>query len=414
MGGQQFGTGTLHIDTRGLERVLDFDPDRGIVEVEAGIQWPALIEAVHRLQGKEIPWSIAQKQTGADRLCLGGSLSANAHGRALTLGPIVQDIESFRLIDPSGDLRTCSRTENRDLFRLTVGGYGLFGIVYSIRLRLARRRRLERLVEVRSAEGLDRAFAERIEEGFLFGDFQFETAASSPDFLTRGVFSCYRPTAPDRPSPTARRRLRRRDWRRLLHLAHFDKARAFEEYAHYYLSTSGQLYWSDTHQLSYYADDYHAALDRQSRAVVPGSEMISEVYVPRPEIGEFLGDLAESFRRFEADVIYGTVRLIERDPESFLAWAREPFACVVVNLHVEHSPAGIERAKRHFRLLIDLAQRRGGTYFLTYHRWATQQQVESCYPLLPQFLRLKLEQDPRELFQSDWYRHYKAMFSASV
>jgi FAD/FMN-containing dehydrogenase len=414
MGGQQFGRGTLHIDTRGLERVLDFDPDRGIIEVEAGIQWPALIDAVHRLQGDEILWSIAQKQTGADRLCLGGSLSANAHGRGLTLGPIVQDVESFKLIDPSGDLRTCSRTENRNLFRLTVGGYGLFGIVHSIRLRLAPRRRLERLVEVRSAEGLDRAFAERIEEGFLFGDFQFMTAPASPDFLTRGVFSCYRPAASDRPSSTPRRRLRRRDWRRLLYLAHFDKVRAFEEYSDYYLSTSGQLYWSDTHQLSYYADDYHSSLDRRSRAVVRGSEMISEVYVPRPEIGEFLGDLAEAFRRAEANVIYGTVRLIERDSESFLAWARKPFACVVVNLHVEHNPAGIERAKQHFRLLIDLAQRTGGTYFLTYHRWATQQQVESCYPQLPQFLRLKLEVDPRELFQSDWYRHYRAMFSASV
>src|SRR5262245_28482499 len=38
MGSQQFGTGTILLDTRQLNRVLNFDPDRGLIEVEAGIQ----------------------------------------------------------------------------------------------------------------------------------------------------------------------------------------------------------------------------------------------------------------------------------------------------------------------------------------------------------------------------------------
>ena len=37
-------------------------------------------------------------------------------------------------------------------------------------------------------------------------------------------------------------------------------------------------------------------------------------------------------------MIYGTVRLIERDDETFLAWARDRYACVIFNLHVEHTP----------------------------------------------------------------------------
>src|SRR3979490_2567568 len=43
MGGQQFGTDTLLIDTRGLSRVLNLDRKHGIVEAEAGIEWPELI-----------------------------------------------------------------------------------------------------------------------------------------------------------------------------------------------------------------------------------------------------------------------------------------------------------------------------------------------------------------------------------
>jgi hypothetical protein len=124
-----------------------------------------------------------------------------------------------------------------------------------------------------------------------------------------------------------------------------------------------------------------------------------------------MGLAAESFRRARIDVIYGTVRLIEPDTETFLAWAREAWASIVFNFHVDHSEAGIARARRQFRLLIDLALAEGGSYFLTYHRWATRSQVEAAYPQMPEFLRRKLEWDSDERFQSDWYRHYRDMFA---
>jgi hypothetical protein len=40
--------------------------------------------------------------------------------------------------------------------------------------------------------------------------------------------------------------------------------------------------------------------------------------------------------------------------------------------------------------------------------------VERYYPQLAEFLRLKKKYDPEERFQSDWYRHYRAMFSESL
>jgi hypothetical protein len=59
-----------------------------------------------------------------------------------------------------------------------------------------------------------------------------------------------------------------------------------------------------------------------------------------------------------------------------------------------------------FRRLIDMAIARGGSYFLTYHRWARRDQVEACYPEFREFLAAKRERDPEERFQSDWYRHH--------
>jgi len=415
MGGQQFGTDAMLIDVRKLDRVLNLDRKTGIIEVEAGIEWPKLIDGYLALQNEDgQTWGIAQKQTGADRLTIAGTIAANAHGRGLKMKPFVSDVESFVLVDATGTAHMCSRTENPELFRLVHGGYGLFGVVTSVRLRLVPRRKVERVVEIRTMDDLIASFEKRITDGFQYGDFQFSIEHASEDFLHKGVFSCYRPVPIDTPIPPAEKQLTDLNWRQLLYLAHTDEKQAFNRYADYYLSTNGQVYWSDLHQLSIYPDNYHREIDDKLHAPFPATEMITEIDVPRSALKGFLDEVREDFRKNSVALIYGTVRLIERDDESFLPWAKQPYACTIFNLHMVHSPEGLKRSECAFRRLIDMAARRGGTYYLTYHRYATRDQVESCYPKFAEFLRLKKKYDPEERFQSDWYRHYRTMFADSL
>lgn len=411
MGGQQFAEGATLVDTRGLDRVGALDRGNGLIEVGAGIQWPDLIAALESLQREDPrPWGIGQKQTGADRLTLGGALSSNVHGRGLTMRPIISDVESFVMVNARGERVRCSRRENLELFQLAIGGYGLFGIIVSVTLRLVPRQKLKRRVEVIDIGDLMRAFDRRIADGFLYGDFQFAIDNASPHFLRRGVFSCYQPVAAHTPIPETQRALSPDDWRNLLTLAHTNKARCWDLYSEHYLRTDGQVYWSDRHQLSTYSDDYHRELDARLGSC-PGSEMITEIYVPRHRLCAFMRAAAEEFRRSKVNCIYGTVRLIERDDESYLAWARQDWACIVFNLHADHDPASLARSAEAFRALINLAIDYDGTYYLTYHRHATRGQVLACHPLFPGFLRAKLRHDPREIFQSEWYRHYRTMFA---
>ncbi len=183
-------------------------------------------------------------------------------------------------------------------------------------------------------------------------------------------------------------------------------------YSSRYLKTSGQIYWADWQLSAAYVDNYHADLDRALRARVKATEMISEIYVQRSQLAAFMAEARTVLRRRRANMIYGTVRLIERDEETFLAWARDPYACVIFNLHVEHTPKAIEVAAEAFRDLIDVGIQHGGSYYLTYHRWARRDQVERCYPQFAEFLALKRRHDPGEVFQSNWYRHYRAMFGS--
>src|SRR6266511_3401072 len=410
MGGQQFATDSICLDTRSLDRVISFDREHGLIKAEAGIQWPKLIRTYLDAEADSVKqWGIAQKQTGADTFTLGGSLSSNVHGRGLAMKPLISNIESFTLINAEGKSIRCSRDENNELFRAAIGGYGLFGLIGSVTLRLVPRQKLRRAVEIVHASDLHKRFEKRIAEKFLYGDFQFSVDEKSPDFLQRGVFSCYEPIDEQEPI-AAEKKLRDDDWLDLLRLGYTDRAKAFKRYSDYYLSTNGQTYWSDTNQLSAYLPNYAQKL-REQLGGEESSLIITEIYVPRAALADFLEKAAELLRSNGTLVIYGTVRLIEKDDESFLAWAKESYACVIFNLLTPHTSAGMEASAKSFRGLIDLAIARRGSYYLTYHRFSRREQVMACYPQFKQFLDLKRKYDPTERFQSDWYRHYRQMFA---
>lgn len=408
MGGQQFGEGALLLDMRRMDRVLAFDGVEGLIEVEAGIQWPALIDYLETAPGG---WGIRQKQTGADTLSLGGCLSSNVHGRGLQMAPFINDVEAFTLIDAQGELKACTRQHNARLFALAIGGYGLFGVIASVTLRLAPRRKMRRDVSLLQLDELMPAFEDRVAYGYTYGDFQFAIDPDSGDFLNKGVFSCYLPVDDATPMGADDKRLSEQDWRGLLALAHTDKRAAFDCYSAFYLASSGQVYWSDRLQQSTYLDGYHKELDKLLGHC--GSEMIGEIYVPRARLVDFMRDAAADFRLHSVDVIYGTIRLIERDTESFLPWARQDYACVIFNLHTRHTAEGIASTRQAFRRLIDMSIERYGSYYLTYSKAATLRQVQACHPHFEHFLQWKLHYDPLQRFQSNWYRHYRDLFAVT-
>ena len=413
MGGQQFGTDTDLIDMTSLNKIISLDKHNGILEVESGVTWPPIIDYCWNEQKNDAkPWSIIQKQTGAEELTLGGALAANAHGRGLNMQPMIQDVESFKLITPIGEQLECSRSSNPELFKLVIGGYGLFGVISSIKLRIMPRTRLKRTVKIMNIDELIPAFEQRIKQGYMYGDFQYMTDSTSPDFLIKGVFSCYLPVdASEKETEIKHRELAVDDWKKLYRMAFADKSGAYNAYSQYYLSTNDQLYWSDTHQRSVFLNDYHITLNRELGFKDPASLMITEIYVPRKQLTNFMNYVKKVALKDNLDIIYGTIRLIKKDRESFLAWAKEDYVCIIFNLRVFHTPEGIEKAKRDFRSLIDAGLHYGGSYYLTYHRWARKDQVLACYPQFPDFLRMKRKHDPKGVIQSDWYRHYREMFA---
>ncbi|MCW2950106.1 MAG: hypothetical protein JWN41_1119 [Thermoleophilia bacterium] len=419
MGGQQFLSDGIVIDMSAMSKVTDFDASRGLISVEPGIQWPELQQWLEREQGTDAGiWTFRQKQTGADSLSIGGAVSANVHGRGLTLKPFVDDVESLRIVGPDGEIVAASREANAQLFANVVGGYGVFGVITEVTLRLVPRQRICRVVELVDLDELPNQFEQRVADGFLYGDWQYDIDPASEHFLNRGIFSCYRPVGDDEAQPGAaegQTALRREDWARLVELVREDKTLAFEMYRQHYLATDGQHYWSDTHQNATYLDNYAELLQQASGGDGPLSTlMISELYVPRRDLPAFLRSAASVLRESDVEVLYGTVRLIERDDATTLRWAREPWACTIFNLLVEHTEHGTERAAEAFRQLIDAALDFGGSYYLTYHRWARAEQLVRAHPMIGEFVAAKQVWDPNGVFRSDWYDHIVAQVAREI
>lgn len=405
MGGQQFGTGNLHLSMTGFNRVLNLDTRQGLVTVESGIQWPELIAELRRLQPEERPWVIREKQTGVDNVTIGGSLASNVHGRGLTFPPFVNDVESFDLLDANGRIRHCNRSENSELFSLAIGGYGLFGLVTRVTLRLVRRFKVRRHVErIAVRDVLDR-YQKRVDAGCVYGDCQYSVDLTGDAKEHPGIMPCYEPVA-DAPVTDDPIALTPEQWANLYRLVRTDKRRAFDVYSQHYQRTNGQVYWSDTHQLAGAFSGHQAAVDPKR-----GTEMITEVYLGHDNVMPCLDAVRVELAARKTDLSYGTIRFIEADTETFLPWATRRSVCIVCNLHVQHSADGRAQARSDCRAILDCVTRFGGSFYLTYHRWATPQHVLACYPQIDEFFRLKRHYDANERFQSDWYRHYAPIFA---
>jgi FAD/FMN-containing dehydrogenase len=129
MGGHTLYPGALVLDMLSFDQ-MSLDSGRRILTVGAGARWAEIVPFLDH-QG----FAVAVMQSNND-FTVGGSLSVNCHGWQHNSRPIASTVESFRLAAATGKIMTCSRTENPQLFSLVLGGYGLFGVILDVRLRV--------------------------------------------------------------------------------------------------------------------------------------------------------------------------------------------------------------------------------------------------------------------------------------
>lgn len=123
--------GRTLLHTVGLNHFLAFDKESGVLHCEAGATLKDVLDLI-------VPCNWFLPVTpGTKFVTVGGAIANDVHGKnhhgAGTFG---NHVLSFTLRRSSGELLTCSPTENRELFMATIGGLGLTGLIVSVQVRL--------------------------------------------------------------------------------------------------------------------------------------------------------------------------------------------------------------------------------------------------------------------------------------
>ena len=138
MGGQVAFENSLHIDMRKFNQVLNLDTEKKQITVQPGITWRDLQKYIdpHDL-------SVKIMQTYAN-FTVGGSISVNCHGRYIGNGPIISSVLNIKLVTAKGNLINANRSENTEIFKAAIGGYGGIGVIVETTLQLEDNVKVER------------------------------------------------------------------------------------------------------------------------------------------------------------------------------------------------------------------------------------------------------------------------------
>lgn len=395
MGGQTASPGSLHLDMRKFNQVIEFSPLRRTIRVQTGIRWCDIQRFID-------PHNLAVKimQTYAN-FTVGGSLSVNVHGRYVSQGPVILSVRSIAIVLANGDLVEASPASNAELFYGAIGGYGGLGVIVEAELDLAGNTRVERVSAKLQAKDYAAYFRKTVRDSC---ETVFHNADLYPPHYTRVRCETWVET---RKPVTMPHRLQphKRSYPLENYFLWAITETPFGKWRREYLIDPVLYLRSKVHWRNFEAGYDVAVLEPPSRK--RRTYVLQEYFVPVERFVEFVPQMAEILRRHRVNALNVSVRHAHPDPGSILAWARqETFAFVLY-----YKQRTRENAKNQVaiwtRELIDAALSVGGTYYLPYQAHATPEQFHKSYPRANELFALKRKLDPDFRFRNVlWDKYY--------
>ena len=412
MGGQAFRAGGVVLDMRSMNAVR-LDRAARTVEVGGGATWHQIQLAIH-------PDFAVKAMQSTDIFSVGGSISVNAHGMDHQAGAVMGSLREVRLMMADGRVVTASRTENTDLFRHVVGGYGLFGVILSATLDVVPNDVYRSSRELIDYRAFPATFA-RIAADPTVGLAYVHLSTAPKSLLREALVYEYRKFPEDQAlaraplgevGSTKLRRLtvnlaKKNDlfkgwkWWSEKNLEH-----RFESCT----VTRATAQGSGEACLVARNDPMHDSVAYLFNDLPGETDILHEYFVPRDHIVPFIDGMRAIFEREDANLVNASIRVVGTE-DNALTYAPAPAFSVVLYLNQPTTAEGTERMRRLTSDLIDLTAREGGRFFLPYQLHYTPAQLERSYPEIGAFFAAKREWDPEGVFSNTWYARYAPAFA---
>ena len=400
-GGQTYYPGGVVINMKDFNQVLSLSTTTRQITVESGATWDQIQQYIN-------PYGLAVKVMQSSYVfTIGGTLSADAHGRDLDETSVVDTVVSFHLMQADGSIINVSRTEHPELFKLVIGGYGMFGIILDATIQLT-----DDAVYKHESVTLDYkdfpAYFDSIKNDPNIGLMLVRPSIDPrPDqFLREMVVSTWVKTdqnPPDIHTLGQEQNVIRdkfffglsRDFNWAKELRWYLQEKIIEQGGSEYVSRNNAMRPPET-PLEFL--DYYSPTD---------TDIIQEYFVPEQNFVRFMDEFRSILQSGKMDVISSTIRFVKANDETYLSYMpKEDGFSIIQMSNVGLSKDAQAHASAVTQQLVDAAIKYSGSYYLTYQLYPTKAQMYAAYPNAPYVFAQKLKYDPQELFYSEFYEKY--------
>ncbi len=395
MGRQSLLPGGWVLDTRPMNEV-SLDSAANVVRVGAGATWREVIPVLNAA-------GFAPKvmQSNHD-FTVGGSLSVNCHGWHANHPPIAATVRRFRLLTATGDVITCSPTENAEQFGLVLGGYGLFGVILDADLDVWPNAMYSPHFVTVPTRDYATTFTRRVyAEGSAVEMAYGRLSVDPRNFLAEAILVTF---APDPGTRAAVLPLTSPAIPELQRAVFRNSAGS---------NLGKMLRWSVEREM---APWLAGPLSRNSILNEPAAvfadaspatrDILHEYFVPQQRLWEFVQNARDIIQRGRVELLNVTVRDVRQDNRSALAYARQDVFGLVMNFRQEGTSEAEDRMRALTRELIDAVTEVDGTFYLPYRLHATGDQLRRAHPAWETVVAAKRRLDPREAFRNELYNSY--------
>lgn len=375
--------------------MVEPDTAKGTYRVHAGARWSEVIAALDPLG-----FSPKVMQSNND-FGVAATFCVNAHGWPVPFGPMGSTVRSIDLVTTDGTFLTCSRTQNAELFNQSMGGYGLTGAIIALEVEMERNARLSPTFDKMPAEEFGMAFINALEDPdvtMAYGRLNVGRA----DFFSEALMITYRPTSdqddlPAAPGSGVMSKIARHIYRAQLGNERMKSVRWWFE-----TDLGTTLGGGDTTRNTVINEPVVTLDDRDDTR----TDILHEYFVPPDRFGDFLtlcrAVIPGSFQEF----LNVTLRFVNTDAESWLAYAPAPRIAAVMSFSQEMTTRAEADMARMTRDLVDGIIDIGGSYYLPYRPHPTVLQLERAYPRAAAFAATKRAMDPDLIFRNNLWDSY--------
>jgi FAD/FMN-containing dehydrogenase len=391
-GGQAYAAGGLIIDMRPY-RGMALDAKARTLKVQAGATWKEVLPFLHARGFSPLVMQAYNDFT------VGGSLSVNAHGLQ-PAAPISHAVLAFRIMLADGRVVKCSRSERSELFKLALGGYGLFGVILDADLRVVPNERYRVQRHFVRPEQFAQAFASHVGRDAGLAHGRFSVAPGT--FLREGILTVYtrlpgRPSAAPLPAADPVAAVQRRYLRDAIgsaggKLAYWEAEKRADTGLRQDFTTRNQL--------------LNGCAESLESPEVPGTAARQTYFVPRRHLGAFVEYVRQLMPGDKVDLLEASVAAVGADHETLLRYADQDMFALTLVFHQRGNEADEQALKFLNQQLVDAALSLKGRHFLPYRLHATAKQFQQAYPAASRFFDAKRRYDPDERFQNQLYLKY--------